>query len=255
MRVFKGNIILLCAGLAVTVMVVFAALSTHDNPAAAQREKPSTVQEGVKTEQQREHGKIFSQKYEYRRNKKLSNLRGAGDLQVLIGIPTRNRPVDALSLNLRAFLKDLICDSDAILVGEVKGKSAQLTEYGEFAFTDYEVVVEDILKNNNAAPLQPANNIIVTRPGGLIELNGKVIRAIDESFKPFEVGESVLLFLKFIPATGAYQSLSSSGSFKLEGNKLVKLTGESLPAELENGKEAATFINEVRSETADACNK
>jgi hypothetical protein len=257
MQIVKKNMVVFCTALALILMATVTTLHSHgqNTPAAARRENPTPVQEGVKTEKQREHGKIFSQKYEYRRDKRLSNLRGTGDLQVLIGIPTKNQPFNAPPFNLSVFLKDIICDSDAVIIGEVKNKSSQLTEYGEFAFTDYEVVVEELLKNNTASPIQPTNTITVTRSGGLIELNGKVIHAIDESFKSFEVGERVLLFLKFIPATGAYQTFNSAGSFKVEGNELVKLTGEFLPGELENEKDATKFINKVRGEASNTCNK
>lgn len=257
MRIFKKNTIVLCAFMAVILGVSVTALHSQgqNNLAAPQRENPSLVQEGVKTEKQREHGKIFSQKYEYRKNEKLHSLRGTGDLQVLIGIPTRNLPLNAPSFNSGEFLKEMTCNSDAVIIGEVKDKASQLTEYDEFAFTDYEITVEEIIKNNTAPPIQPTNPISVTRPGGLIRLNGRVIRAIDASFKPFELGNRVLLFLKFIPATGAYQTFSSTGSFKVEGNELVMLTDESLPNELQNEKDAATLINKVRSEVGKACNR
>ena len=143
-------------------------------------------------------------------------------------------------------MRDMICDSDAVLIGQVKDKVSQLTENGEFTFTDYEIIVEDVLKNNAAVLINPQDDISVTRPGGAIQLNGRIIRGIDLSYKPFESGSRVLLFLKFIPATGAYETFRSDGSFALVGNELVKLTEEALPADLENEKDAASFINKVR---------
>ena len=257
MHISRKNIVVLCAILTVALILTVAALRSQgqNSQIATRNESPSPVQEGVKTEKQREHGKIFSRKYEYRRNKKLINLRGTGDLQVLIGIPTRNRPVNAPPFNLRLFLKDMICDSDAVLIGEVKDKSAQLTEYGEFAFTDYEITVEDVLKNNAAVLINPQDDITVTRPGGAIQLNGRIIRGIDLSYKPFASGSRILLFLKFIPATGAYETFRSDGSFALVGNELVKLTEEALPADLENEKDAPSFINKVRHLAVNTCSR
>lgn len=257
MRNHKRAILLLMLMLVIVVVTGMAALSRvrqNQSPVTVS-EQATPIQEGVMTEKQSEHGKIISQQYEYMRNQKLRDLRGTGDLQVMIGTPNVPRLPNEPPFNLSVFLRDMLCDSDVVLTGEVKNKTSQLTKYGEFAFTDYELAVEDILKNNTTNPIQPNNNIIVTRPGGTIKLNGKVIRAIDVSFKPLEKGGRVLLFLKFIPATGAYRTFSSKGSFKLDGNELVKLTDEFLPEELESEKDAASFIANVRSEAANSCSK
>jgi hypothetical protein len=59
--------------------------------------------------------------------------------------------------------------------------------------------------------------------------------------------------LKFIPATGAYETFRSEGSFMLVGNEMVKLTKESLPTELESEKDASSFINKIRSQATNSC--
>jgi hypothetical protein len=257
MQIFKRNRIVLCAALAVMLVITSIALRSHgqNNLAAAQQEDPSPVQEGVQTEKQQIHGKLFSQNYTYRRNQKLRSLKGTGDLQVTIGVGDKPTSSTAPPFNLDEFLRTMVCDSDAVVIGEVKNRASQLTEYGEFAFTDYEVTIEEILKNNTAAPIMSQGNITVTRPGGAIQLNGKIIRAVDLSYKPFEIGGRFLLFLKFIPASGAYQTFSSQGSFKLVGNEMVKQTKEFLPQELESQRDASSFINKVRHASVDTCNK
>ena len=45
-------------------------------------------------------------------------------------------------------ITNLSCDADAIVVGEVTSKSSQLTEDQDFIFTDYELKVEEVIKNN-----------------------------------------------------------------------------------------------------------
>ena len=136
----------------------------------------------------------------------------------------------------------------------VKSKSSQLTENGEFVFTDYEVMVEDVLKDNPAAPIQPNANITITRPGGTVQLNGHNITALDEAFKPLNVEGHYLLFLRFIPATGAYKAVSSAGTYELKENKIIKLTEEPLPLGLETGHDAGAFITGVRRALTGACN-
>jgi hypothetical protein len=257
MQKISRKTIVLYAGLAAAIAIAFAALRIQgqNNSTTAQKENPSPVQEGVMTGKQREHSKLFSQKYAYRRNQKLRDLTGHGDLEVMIGIGDKPRSTSALSFNLNEFVRNMTCDSDVVLTGQVKDKVSQLTENGEFTFTDYEITVEDILKNNAAATVYPQSNITVVRPGGAIQFNGRVIRGIDLSYKPFELGSRVLLFLKFIPATGAYKTLRSDGSFALVGNELVKLTEEKLPADLENEKDALLFINRIRNQAVNTCGR
>ncbi|PYS48093.1 MAG: hypothetical protein DMF68_14240 [Acidobacteria bacterium] len=257
MQIPRRNIMILCIGLIVAGMVTLAALGSRgqNNLSAAKQENPTPVQEGVKTEKQREHGKLFSQRYEYRKNQKLRDLKGHGDIQVTIGVGDKPRSSSAPSFNLNEFLRNMTFDSDAILVGQVQDKVSQLTENGEFTFTDYEVTVEEVLKNNATSPINPQSNITVTRPGGAILLNSQVIRGVDLSYKPFELGSRVLLFLKFIPMTGAYKAFRSEGSFVLVGNGLLKLTKESLPAELESEKDAQSFISKIRSQALISCDK
>ena len=112
-----------------------------------------------------------------------------------------------------------------------------------------------MIKNNAASPINTQSNITVTRPGGTIQLDGRLIRGIDASYKPFALDSRVLLFLKFVPATGAYKAFRSEGSFVLSGDKLVKLTEEDLPAELENEKDAEAFIAKIRNYATQTCNR
>lgn len=173
----------------------------------------------------------------------------------MTGIGDKIISSSAPPFNLEEFLRDMTCDSDAVLVGQVKSKVSQLTENEEFTFTDYEVTVEDVVKNNAASPINAQSNITVTRPGGMIRLDGRIIQAIDQYYKPFALGGRVLLFLKFIPSTGAYKAFRSEGSFTLSGGKLIKLTDEDLPAELESEKSAEAFTSKIRGYASTACNR
>jgi hypothetical protein len=255
MQISGKNIIVLCSILTVTLIVTAAAFRSQgqNSQVATRNENPSPVQEGVMTRKQREHSRLFSPKYAYRKDQKLRDLRGHGDIEVTISSGDKPRSTSAPPFNLNQFLRGMTCDSDTILIGQVKDKVSQLTENGEFTFTDYEIIVEDVLKNNAAVLINPQGNITVTRPGGAIELNGRIIRGIDLSYKPFEMGSRVLLFLKFIPATGAYETFRSEGGFMLTGNELVKLTDETFPAELEREKDASSFVNKIRNLTLNSC--
>lgn len=60
-------------------------------------------------------------------------------------------------------------------------------------------------------------------------LQGVVVNAIDDSFEPLPINHDVILFLRFIPETGAYQATSPFGSFELDGSSVQPLTGAHLP--------------------------
>lgn len=132
-------------------------------------------------------------------------------------------------MSFEDFLKETACASDAVVIVDVKDKYSQLTENREFIFTDYTVVVQEVLKDNALAPLRTGNRITVTGPGGKVQINGRVINALDSSFKLLKKEKRYLLFLKYIAGPDAYQSIRK-GSFSIEDNDLTPLTDEFIPA-------------------------
>lgn len=229
-------------------LVAFGA-TQMTNKITSSLQDPTPVREGVQTEKQKAHGKLFKEGA----GKKLSALTNtqATDINVDIDAPPSpfpyGNPRKASSTDYpHGFLKGIACDADAVVTGVLKDKSSQLTETGDAVFTDFEMTIDEVVKNNLATPIQPDGNITVTRLGGAISLNGKTIRVKVSSFKPFEIGRRYLLFLRYIPATGSYKAFSN-GSFQLDDGKVVRLTNRALWDSLESEKEATAFINEARA--------
>jgi hypothetical protein len=215
----------------------------------AKQEEPTPIQAVTLTDKQKKHSKLYSGRYKSGAEGTLRERIIAGSQNLEIEI-TGDSP--DTSNNSYQLLKDLARNSDAVVIGKVKNKSSQFTEDGEFIFTDYEITVEEVLKNNNAAPIQNNSDITITRIGGTVQIKGRTARAVDKSFKPLEVGGEHLLFLSFITTTGAYQTNSGQGSFLLRNNQLTNLTKDPLPNGLDNGKDISSFIAEVRSAIAAA---
>lgn len=216
---------------------------------SAPQEKPTLVQEGVMTIKQREHSKLYK---DYKTGEKLTTRAAEEDVEVKIGTPMGGGIPGATQFDLYEFLRDSACNADAVVIGRIESKSSQLTEDEDFIFTDYELTVEEILKDNPAAPVQLGYNMTITRPGGLIRLNSRNIKATDSSFKPLEIDKRYILFLRFIPTTGAYKALNSKSSFQIRNTKLIKLTNEPLSSELENAH-AADFLAQTRAAVAAGC--
>lgn len=222
--------------------------------AEVRQEEATPIQVGIMSEKQRAHSKLYDS---YKTNRKLDALplpdENDKDLEqgVYIEPGTPIISSDAPVLSFEDFLKDTACASDAVAIVDVKDKSSQLTENREFIFTDYTAVVQEVFKDNALAPLRTGNRITVTRPGGKVQINGRVINALDSSFKLLKKEKRHLLFLKYIPGVDVYQSIRK-GSFRLEDNELVSLTEEFLPG---GSNDTRPFTIDARNALASGCSK
>ncbi len=140
--------------------------------------------------------------------------------------------------------------ADAVVIGVVSGKTSQLNDAETFVFTDYNVTVVEVLKNNISSPIRLDSPITVTRAGGIVQLEGHVVRAVDRTAKPLQIGDKYLLFLRYLPATSAYLASEGPSSFKLEGDKVVTLTEDLRYSDFQKGKDVVSFINAVHAAVA-----
>jgi hypothetical protein len=213
------------------------------------KEEPTVLGDAEPSARQKEHGKLFKHA-----GRKLQDIASSqpGDVEVIeeegyvIQMPKTSRVPTFMSA---------LCNADAVVVGILKSKSSQLTEQGNFIFTDYEVIVDELIKNNLNSPIEVGSTIITTRDGGAIRINDRVLRAKRADFDPPVVGNRYLLFLRFIPKTSSYL-MYGNGSFELQGDKMLAL-GPQARQEL---KQRATqdpliFLNELRAFDTRDCSK
>src|SRR5258705_13399114 len=92
----------------------------------------------------------------------------------------------------------------------------------------FTATITEVLKNNIASPLAVKGSVIITSPSGKVKIGDRVVSALDSAFLPPGVNASYLLFLKYIPATGAYTTLYKF-SFGVSNNQLMKLNQASIP--------------------------
>lgn len=245
MLVVATSLVFLCAAMGSTVI-------SHNQEITPQHkskieDEATPVQIGVMTEKQRQHSKLYN------------SYNGNGDLQELLS-KTSSSEITITSLpgvaelsptgeHAASALDFIVENADAIVVGVVSEKSSQLNEKRTFIFTDYDLVVEEVLKDFPNTHIEPNGLITVTHPGGKVLLNGKKITAVDRTFKPLEKGERYLLFLKFIPETDAYQALDNKSSFEIN-DRVTILTDAPVPVELRGGRSTNTFLKEVRNSIA-----
>jgi hypothetical protein len=213
------------------------------------QDDPTPIQEGVMTEKQKKNGKLFKGYQDITKGKKLRDLVAEqGDVSVGKMLPQRIR---SNSFSLDKYLQTLTCKANIVVTGTVKSKSSQLIEEGTFLFTDYEITVEESLKNSGNGSVQPNASINVIRVGGAVKLN-----AIDYEQPPLQVGGHYLLFLTYVPETDSYTSAFygvGEDSFQLRGNKLTQVSGVSLPLGKDVATDADFFIAQVRNALANTC--
>jgi len=180
-----------------------------DSDYAKLRKEATPIVAGEMTESQKAHSKIFGGKGG---GEKIVDLvKTEGDVGLVAeegltgGIPRPHQePKD--------YLRSLSCGADAVVVGVPVTKASQLTSDGEFVFTDYEISVGSILKNDSKSPLVAGSEIVLPRSGGAVLLNNHLVVAEDHSSKSLELGTQYLLFLKrFSP--GTYTSQGKVWSF------------------------------------------
>jgi hypothetical protein len=215
------------------------------------KKKATPIEVGVMNAKQREHSKLYER---YSTGRKLdaispdefSKVTEPG-VYIEPGTPVINS--EAPPISFEEFARNLACEADAVVIATIKDQASQLTESKEFIFTDYSAVVEEIHKNNQSAPISPNSIVTITRPGGRVEIKGKIVAALDAAFKYLKEGKQYLLFLKYIPQTGAYQSIRQ-GSFLIKENTLVAMTDEPVPGGKGDTRE---FTYSVRSVLSTNC--
>jgi len=220
--------------------------------------EPTQIRVGVMTARQKVHSKFFET---YSAGRKLDvplperrlgkeTVEATEETVYLEPGLTVTSP-DVPELSFVDFLKDLSCQADATVIASAKDRTSQLTENREFLFTDYIVTVEENLKNNPSAYIAPNSDITVTRPGGRVQIKGRIVNALDASFKPLDTGKRYLLFLTYIPETGAYRALRK-GSFLIEDDDLVALTEEVIPG---GSGAIRTLTAEIRNVLTSGCDR
>lgn len=258
MKVLVVCFLIICV---VVIGVFFATPSTQGQK--EQNDEATVVQKGQVTEKEREFSKEYKKLYSFRKGRKFSEIieesehlrTTTEELKSYVGIPGGFFMPDAPDVTSAEFLGKLSCKSDAIVVGSIKSKSSHMTEDETFIYTEYEFTVQDIVKNNSASPIEINNQIQITRPGGLIKLDNRLIRLEDQSYEPLQRNKKYLLFIRFVPTANGYMVASPEGDFVFENNSFKTLAKRLLPKELKSGDNLETLLNAVRNSTSAICNQ
>lgn len=216
---------------------------------ARPKEEATIVQEGRINEKQKHHRKLFKHS-----GRSLLEIAAGqdGEVQVVEGVPF---VVVTQKIQRRPVFHSALCNAAAVVVGRIKEKSPHFTEDEKFIFTDYQVIVEEVIKNNAASPLTPSSLITTTRDGGALILNNRTFRATQEGFDPPAVSKRYLLFLRFIPETDSYL-MYGNGTFELAAQEVLALGAASRDEISKLGPpDVMSFLSDIRSYASSACHE
>lgn len=216
------------AGIAITI--------TTFTQQAQQDDVPTPIKLGEITEKQKKHSKIFS---ETKRNKTL--ISEQGDVEIRISVHLGRIPGETQPSDRSEYLQRLSCTADSVVIAKIKNKTSQLTENLEFVFTDYELDIREVLKNNSGLDISASKTATLTDAGGSVKVGDRTIKVILERDTPLLVNREYLLFLKYLSDSESYRLIGERGIFAVSDNKL-KFPSNLYPNNKDNTKDFLTLI-------------
>jgi hypothetical protein len=165
----------------------------------------------------------------------------SGDVELRTG----RAPVMTIEMDAPNELANLACGSDLVVVGRTGAGVSHITADQGYVYTDWSFTVENVLKDNSKAPVRVGSQIVVTRPGGSLAVNGRKVSANPHEFRNFNQGEQLLLYLRFIPQTGAYL-LTGPFGFAFVNGKTTGFGKAPLRSEFE-ANDQAKMVDQVKA--------
>lgn len=215
-----------------------------------QDEEATVVQRGQVTAEELEYTKELGKFYG---DEKLTELAGKEDIGVEFPIGSVAHLKTETAITASQILEKLSCEANAVVIGQVKDKQSHLSADETFVFTTYNFEVKRVIKDNYSLPIEVDKTITVARPGGLIKIDGRLIKFNDAYYKPLQLSQEYLLFLKFVPTTNGYKVSSLEGDFALENKSFKTLSENDLPKQLESGTDQKSLLSMVQNSVSKNC--
>lgn len=251
--------------LLVLIISVFTFVLTRDTTQSQKVEaqesddEPTVVTRGNLSKKDKDYSKEYKKLYSDQNQKigeaiKYAKQRNAKEVTAKsLGIPLI--PTVGMPLTSTEVLRNLSCKADAVVLGSVKGKAAHLTEDETWIYTEYEFLVDEVVKNNNDSPIESNSSIEITRPGGVIKLDNTVVRVNDRMYDQLKKNKTYLLFLKYLPSTQGYLVSDAKGDFILQGNRLQSLSKIGIHKDLDNVDNYKVLLNDIRGLSLESCSQ
>ena len=217
--------------------------------------KPTAIQEGVMTEKQRKHSKLFKHFELATGGRKLRDM--VAEQRDIYLMETVGDGMMTKGFDLNNYLTTLTCRANAVFLGTVTAKSSQLLDEGTFVFTDYEIAVYEVLKNDPESFIKPNEIITYTAPGGAVETKGIIISAVDYRSFPLQIGHKYLFYTSFVSETSSYKGLSralDADTFEIKDHVVAQASEKPLPLG-QGSTDLDQFMGAVRMALYQTCPK
>lgn len=143
------------------------------------------------------------------------------NVQIYLDAPfASGRPGDTPGFSKSAYMQDLACNSDAVIVTDIASHSSQLAENTDYAFTDYKLDIVDVLKTGSKPQLRRGGTVIMTEVGGSVLVDGRSVFVDISRNYPLVRGTQYILFLDYYKSMNAFRLSSFRGIFQLAGSKV-----------------------------------
>lgn len=149
--------------------------------------------------------------------------------------------------------------SSAIIVGEVVGSTAHLSEGKTNVYSEFTVRVEEVIKNDGAEPITVGDSILTERPGGRIRTPSGHVQSYTISGQGTpEAGRRYVLFLGYNPREALRRNLKGPRGMSRHILTAFELrAGRVLPLDNAGGRnfqqyaglEESTFLHRLRLTT------
>ena len=142
--------------------------------------------------------------------------------------------------------------SSVVLVGEIIDSKAYLSEDKTAVYSEFEVRIQAVLKNNSNQNLKAGESVAVERFGGRVRLpSGKLfIAAVDNQDMPRARGKYVLFLINdFIGGKHSDDDFNILMGYELKGGKVFPLdrTSSNHPIARYNEKDESTLLSDLSS--------
>ncbi len=122
------------------------------------------------------------------------------------------------SVGIAAIFQQRVCQVDLVAVGHIQASASHLSASRNVVYTDYDFVIDRLLKDNRTAPIGSAPDLVVTRLGGSVVLAEGNLKLISLEFPELQPNAIYLLFLDSIGATSSYFARDEFSTLMLIGD-------------------------------------
>jgi hypothetical protein len=133
-----------------------------------------------------------------------------------------NKTTQQIALEIESERNTNICNAGLIAIGTVVWKESQMTRDETNIYSVYELMPDEIWKNNQLIPIQPSQPIQFTSPGGLVRYNRERYKANHVSIPLLISKTKYVLFLGYDNTTDDYHTMNEESVYLVQGENILR---------------------------------